>query len=176
MKEIWKDIEGYKGYYQVSNKGRIKSLSRLIKNDKGFYIKKGKILKLGISGTRRKYFHCQLCKKEMIQGSYWQCLNCQRCICQADYDQLKQVGQEDPTCLECGGLLISLPAECEGCKTYFLDSIQLKNRSTCPYCNNNIRLHCGNYLSSLDTQQEKKKLQASQHKTQVQMKDENKND
>ena len=28
MKEIWKDIEGYEGYYQVSNIGRIKSLSR----------------------------------------------------------------------------------------------------------------------------------------------------
>ena len=28
MKEIWKDIEEYEGYYQVSNLGRIKSLSR----------------------------------------------------------------------------------------------------------------------------------------------------
>lgn len=26
--EIWKDIKGYKGYYQISNKGRVKSLSR----------------------------------------------------------------------------------------------------------------------------------------------------
>lgn len=26
MKERWKDIEGYKGYYQVSNKGRIFSV------------------------------------------------------------------------------------------------------------------------------------------------------
>ena len=28
IKEIWKDIEGYEGLYQVSNMGRIKSLSR----------------------------------------------------------------------------------------------------------------------------------------------------
>ena len=28
MEEIWKDIEGYEGYYQVSNLGRIKSLKR----------------------------------------------------------------------------------------------------------------------------------------------------
>ena len=28
MKEIWKDITGYEGYYQVSNLGRIKSLPR----------------------------------------------------------------------------------------------------------------------------------------------------
>ena len=34
MEEIWKDIEGYEGYYQVSNYGRIKSVERLI-NYKG---------------------------------------------------------------------------------------------------------------------------------------------
>lgn len=28
VKEEWKDIEGYEGYYQVSNHGRVKSLSR----------------------------------------------------------------------------------------------------------------------------------------------------
>jgi len=26
--EIWKDIEGYEGYYQVSNLGRVRSLDR----------------------------------------------------------------------------------------------------------------------------------------------------
>lgn len=26
--EIWKNIEGYEGYYQVSNEGRVKSLRR----------------------------------------------------------------------------------------------------------------------------------------------------
>lgn len=30
MKEIWKDISGYEGYYQISNMGRVKSLSRKI--------------------------------------------------------------------------------------------------------------------------------------------------
>lgn len=28
MKEVWKDIEGYEGLYQVSNYGRVKSLAR----------------------------------------------------------------------------------------------------------------------------------------------------
>ena len=28
MKEVWKDIPNYEGFYQVSNLGRIKSLSR----------------------------------------------------------------------------------------------------------------------------------------------------
>lgn len=30
MVEVWKDIEDYKGYYQVSNKGRVKSLDRMV--------------------------------------------------------------------------------------------------------------------------------------------------
>ena len=31
MNEIWKDIKGYEGFYQVSNLGRVKSLSRAVK-------------------------------------------------------------------------------------------------------------------------------------------------
>ena len=38
MKEIWKDIKGYEGLYQVSNLGRVKSLSRKTSNGKGFFI------------------------------------------------------------------------------------------------------------------------------------------
>lgn len=34
MEEIWKDIPGYEGYYQVSNLGRIKSLPRCKPTDK----------------------------------------------------------------------------------------------------------------------------------------------
>lgn len=32
MKEIWKSIEGYEGFYEVSNLGRVKSLSRYVSN------------------------------------------------------------------------------------------------------------------------------------------------
>ncbi len=35
MKEIWKDIEGYEGYYQVSNLGRVKSLERVFERFNG---------------------------------------------------------------------------------------------------------------------------------------------
>lgn len=34
MKEIWKDIKEYEGIYQVSNQGRIKSLERIVANNK----------------------------------------------------------------------------------------------------------------------------------------------
>ena len=32
MDEIWKDIDGYEGLYQVSNLGRVRSLDRLAWN------------------------------------------------------------------------------------------------------------------------------------------------
>lgn len=35
MQEIWKDIKGYEGYYQVSNLGRIKSLERIVNRRDG---------------------------------------------------------------------------------------------------------------------------------------------
>jgi hypothetical protein len=35
--EIWKDVIGYEGIYQVSNLGRVKSLSRKRFNGKGYY-------------------------------------------------------------------------------------------------------------------------------------------
>lgn len=35
MSEIWKDIEGYEGFYQVSDMGRVKSLARMSKNKNG---------------------------------------------------------------------------------------------------------------------------------------------
>ena len=48
MKEIWKDIKGYEGCYQVSNLGRIKSLDRMTNNQYGEYFMKGRILKNSI--------------------------------------------------------------------------------------------------------------------------------
>lgn len=29
--EFWKAVEGYEGYYEISNKGRIKSIDRMVK-------------------------------------------------------------------------------------------------------------------------------------------------
>lgn len=49
MEEIWEDIEGYEGLYQVSNLGRVRSLDRKIYQDKdgSTYSRliKGKVLK-----------------------------------------------------------------------------------------------------------------------------------
>lgn len=50
--EIWKNIKGYKGFYQVSNLGRVRSLDRKVKairNKKLEYRRyKGQILKLNL--------------------------------------------------------------------------------------------------------------------------------
>lgn len=43
-KEIWKDITGYEGLYQISNLGRIKSLERKVKDNYGYRIVREKIL------------------------------------------------------------------------------------------------------------------------------------
>lgn len=45
--EIWKDIAGYEGYYQVSNLGRIKSLERdVYKNNGDFHRRKKEKIKI----------------------------------------------------------------------------------------------------------------------------------
>ena len=48
--EIWRDIAGYKGWYQVSNMGRVRSVDRTVyfnsKSGKGSRFYKGQILKL----------------------------------------------------------------------------------------------------------------------------------
>ena len=45
MEEIWKDIEGYEGLYQVSNLGRVRSLDRYVNNNhETKSLKKGRIL------------------------------------------------------------------------------------------------------------------------------------
>lgn len=49
MEEIWKDIEGYEGYHQVSNLGRIKSLAREINYNGGTGLKKERIRKQQLS-------------------------------------------------------------------------------------------------------------------------------
>ena len=48
MTELWKDIEGYEGVYQVSNMGRVRSLDRVIKhvNDNRQRVWKGRMLTL----------------------------------------------------------------------------------------------------------------------------------
>ena len=56
--EIWKDVPNYEGYYQVSDLGRVKSLSRLARNRQACWFSKERILKPTIGTTG--YFYVTL--------------------------------------------------------------------------------------------------------------------
>ena len=62
MKEEWKDIEGYEGFYQVSNKGRVKSVERKVwdSGKQSYNTIKERILKPGKDGYG--YLKVDLCK------------------------------------------------------------------------------------------------------------------
>lgn len=53
--EIWKDISGYEGLYQISSLGKIKSLEKKKNNGRGFFIQKEKILKLKLNNKGYNY-------------------------------------------------------------------------------------------------------------------------
>lgn len=60
MKEIWKDIKGYEGLYQISNLGRVKSLDRVIEKRDFSYTIKGKVFKRSLSN--KGYVQTELTK------------------------------------------------------------------------------------------------------------------
>jgi hypothetical protein len=63
--EIFKDVKGFEGSYQVSNLGNVKSLGRKVKRGKdSFKILKEKILKAGLDGAG--YFVINLYKNETM--------------------------------------------------------------------------------------------------------------
>ncbi|EOH45638.1 TPA: hypothetical protein IXN57_000426 [Enterococcus faecium] len=67
MTEVWKDIEGYEGLYQVSNLGRVKSLERVtIRKDGRKLPCRERILKL--QTDRNSYCQIQLCKDGKIKN------------------------------------------------------------------------------------------------------------
>lgn len=45
MQEVWKDIKNYEGCYQISNLGRVRSLTRKVKTFNGVRTSKGQLLK-----------------------------------------------------------------------------------------------------------------------------------
>ena len=74
MVEIWRDVKGYEGLYQVSNLGRVKSLDREVdiynKNNKKIHkrIIKGKALKYG--GNTLGYINVALYKDGVLKRIY----------------------------------------------------------------------------------------------------------
>lgn len=52
MKEIWKSVINFEGYYEVSSKGRVRSLDRTVKQGDRFVNLKGKMLSLANVSTK----------------------------------------------------------------------------------------------------------------------------
>ena len=57
--EIWRNIEGYEGLYQISNIGRVKSLDRKFWNGYTWCNKKGQMITIN---KKRNYSEVRLCK------------------------------------------------------------------------------------------------------------------
>lgn len=67
MEELWKDITNYEGYYQISNLGRIKSLSRVIKLfNRGEFLSK-EIILIPYK-TKKGYLRVPLLKNKERKG------------------------------------------------------------------------------------------------------------
>lgn len=64
MKEIWKDIVGYEGLYQVNECGNVKSLSRTITKGNITYVTKDKILKQSVDSVGYPYVNLSDYKKQ----------------------------------------------------------------------------------------------------------------
>lgn len=61
MNEIWKEIEGYEGLYEVSNMGRVRSLDRSVIHRGKQMVLKGRVLK---PGTNKEGYHFVILCKE----------------------------------------------------------------------------------------------------------------
>jgi len=77
--EIWKNIEGYEGLYQISNLGRVKSLERYLgHNHGGLKLKKELILKNWLSSTG--YYIISLSKNNFSKKFFIHRLLCENFI------------------------------------------------------------------------------------------------
>ena len=90
--EIWKPIEGWKGLYQVSNMGRVKSLERIVRNGKNCCrTVPEKILKT--SKDKDGYLSVYLCKDNKKKWYFVHRLVAQAFI--SNPDNLPEVNHKD---------------------------------------------------------------------------------
>jgi hypothetical protein len=63
--EIFKEIKGFEGYYEVSNMGNLRSLDRFVQGEKRSFNKKGKLLNPSVDARGYKYIKANkdFCKR-----------------------------------------------------------------------------------------------------------------
>ena len=64
--EKWISVKGFEGLYEVSNLGRIKSLTKIVWNGKGYYTKKESFIKPSVN--KGGYLHTRLCKNGKLSS------------------------------------------------------------------------------------------------------------
>lgn len=98
--EIWKDIQGYEGLYQVSNLGRVRSLDKIVQYAKNYEDReviathhfKGKILKQGVNSG---YLGVVLAKNGSVKDFLVHRLVAQAFVHNDDPEHKIQVDHED---------------------------------------------------------------------------------
>lgn len=88
MEEIWKEVEGFEGYYEVSNLGRFRSMDRIVEFKDGrkhFY--KSKMLQGSISSYG--YIEVKLCRNNKAISIGLHRLVAKTFIPRDDYDELE---------------------------------------------------------------------------------------
>lgn len=90
-KEIWKDIKGYTGYYQISSSGRVKSCERtIIQNNGRFHNRKERIL-TPHSNKNTSYLQVMLVVHKRIKLCYIHRLVCEAFVENPNPDEYKFV-------------------------------------------------------------------------------------
>ena len=95
MQEIWKDIKGYEGLYQVSDLGRVKSLKRYKKNHTKLQLIEGKIMSIHKQYGKKdnEYLSIVLYKNNIAKNKF-----IHRLVAEAfldNYDENLQVNHKD---------------------------------------------------------------------------------
>lgn len=65
MKEMWRPVTGYEDHYEVSNLGKVRSLSGVVKRGSGYYWKNGRVLRQQVNNHGYLYVYLRFggCKK-----------------------------------------------------------------------------------------------------------------
>lgn len=64
--EYWKPVVGYEGLYEVSSRGRVRSVDKVVSNSRGTFVRKGIILKQNRAGKKRQYLTVALYKNGQL--------------------------------------------------------------------------------------------------------------
>lgn len=91
MQEVWKDIAGYEGLYQVSNLGNVRSLDHYASNGVKEILYKGNVLKW--HRNKNGYWTVLLCKKSKTKRKYIHRLVAEAFLDNAD--NLSEVNHKD---------------------------------------------------------------------------------